>query len=101
MSITDTLFIGGFLLLALACYGLLVTRHLLKLIAILQVMVKALLILLLAAAHVNGNMALAQSMMLSTIAADTMLAVVALALAVQIFRRRGTMDVRALSKLKG
>jgi NADH-quinone oxidoreductase subunit K len=101
MTNVDSLFVAGFLLLGIAWYGLLITRHLLKLIAVLQIMVKAILILLLAAGQANGNMALTQSLMLSVISADTMLAVVALALAVQIFRRTGTMDVRVLSKLKG
>jgi NADH:ubiquinone oxidoreductase subunit K len=101
MSNVNMLFITGFLLLGIACYGLLITRHMLKLIAVLQIMGKSILILFLAAGQANGNLALAQSLMLSLIAAETMLAVLALALTVQIFERTGTMDIRALSSLKG
>jgi NADH:ubiquinone oxidoreductase subunit K len=101
MSNVNILFVAGFLLLGIAFYGLLITRHMLKLIAVLQVMGKAILILFLAAAQANGKLALAQSLMLSLIAAETMFAVLALALAVQIFQRTGTMDIRALSRLKG
>lgn len=101
MNNANMLFLAGFLLLGVGCYGLLVTRHMLKLIAVLQIMGKAVLILFLAAAQVNGNLALAQSLMLSLITAETMFAVLALALAVQIFQRTGSMDIRAISRLKG
>lgn len=101
MNSSEVLMLTACLLFGLAWYGLLVTRHLLKLVAILQVMAKALLLLLLGAGQANGNLALAQNMMLGLLTADTMLAVVALTLVVQIYRKTGSMDIRDLAKLKG
>jgi NADH-quinone oxidoreductase subunit K len=94
-------FMGTIGLLAVGFYGLLASRNLIKIVVALQILVKAALLGLVAAGNYNGQINLAQSLALTVIIADTIVAVMGVALAVQIRRRMHTLDVRALSNLKG
>ena len=55
----------------------------------------------LAAGLASGRPNLGQSLAVTVIVADTIMAVVGLALVVQIRRRWGTLDVKALATLRG
>jgi len=88
-------------LLGIGLYGLLVSRNLIKLIVALQIMVKAALLGLIIAGSANGQMNLSQSLAITVIVADTVVAVVGIALAVQVRRRIGTLNIRELARLKG
>lgn len=101
MTTINLVLIGTLGLLGVGLYGLLITRNAVKLVLVLQVMVKAAVIALVLAGKFNGNMGLSQSIAATVIVADTMVAVVALALAVQIRRRFGTLDLTDISTLKG
>jgi len=92
---------GVILLLAIGFYGLLITRNLIKIVLVLQVLVKAVVIALVLAGKQSGNLGLGQSIAATVIVADTVVAVVALALAVQIRRRTGTLDLVKISTLRG
>lgn len=98
---TDILLIGVIVLLGVGLYGLLAVRNLIKLVIALQILVKAAVLALVVAGQMSGQINLGQSLALTVIVVDTMVAVVGLALAVQVRRRFGTLDVRALSRLKG
>jgi multisubunit Na+/H+ antiporter MnhC subunit len=99
MSITIIFFaiIG---LLAIGVYALLAVRNLIKVIVALQIMVKGAILALVAAGQVAGQPVVGQSLALTVIVADTIVAVVALALAVQLRGHFGTLDVRAISTLR-
>ena len=88
-------------LLGVGLYGLLVTRNLIKIVIVLQVLVKAVVLALVLAGDAGGQAGLGQSLAATVIVADTMVAVVGLALAVQIRRRFGTVDASAISTLRG
>jgi NADH:ubiquinone oxidoreductase subunit K len=88
-------------LLAVGLYGLLITRNLIKIVIALQILVKAAILALVAASSVSGQINLGQSLAATVIVADTVVAVVGMALAVQVRRRFGTLDVKALSTLRG
>lgn len=92
---------GVILLLAVGFYGLLITRNLIKIVLVLQVLVKAVVIALVLAGKQSGNLGLGQSIAATVIVADTVVAVVALALAVQVRRRMGTLDLAKISTLRG
>ncbi|HVU13023.1 MAG TPA: NADH-quinone oxidoreductase subunit K [Phototrophicaceae bacterium] len=92
--------VGVIGLLAIGLYGLMTARNLLKVIIALQLTSKAALILLLLAGLASGHPNLGQSIALSAIVVDTVTAVIALALAVKVRQRCGTLDVRALSTLR-
>jgi NADH-quinone oxidoreductase subunit K len=88
-------------LLGVGLYGLLVTRNLIKMVAVLQILVKAAVIALVLGGNVSGKINLSQSLAVTVIVADTVVAVIGLALAVQVRQRLGTLDLRDLSTLKG
>lgn len=88
-------------LLGVALYSFLITRNLIKLVITLQIMVKAALLGLVVAGNASGQIQVSQSLAVTVIVADTIVAVVGLAMAVQIRRRLGTLDIRELSSLRG
>jgi len=88
-------------LLAVGIYGLLITRNLIKIVLVLQILVKSAMLALVLAGKVGNNLGLGQSLAATVIVADTVVAVVGLALAVQVRRRFGTLDVADISTLRG
>jgi NADH-quinone oxidoreductase subunit K len=88
-------------ILGVGFYGLLITRNLIKMVMVLQVLIKAALLALVLAGKLSGNPGLGQSTAATVLVADTIVAVVGLALAVQVRRRFGTLDVPKISTLRG
>lgn len=91
---------GVVLLLGVGLYGLLVSRHLIKVIVALQIMIKSALLAVIVAGDAVGQVNLAQSIALTIIVVDTIAAVLALALIVQIKRRTGTLDAAEMARLR-
>lgn len=87
-------------LLGIGVYGLLASRNLIKVIIALQIMVKGAMVALVMAGHIRGAVNFGQSLALTVIVTDTIVAVVGLTLAVQIRQRIGTMDIKDLTKLR-
>ena len=92
---------GVIALLAIGFYGLLITRNMIKVVLVLQILIKAAIMGLVLAGKLSGNIGLGQSTAATVIVADTLVAVVGLALAVQVRRRFGTLDVPKISTLRG
>ena len=92
--------IGVLGLIGVGLYGLLITRNLIKVVVALQVLVKGALLALVAAGTVSGKINLGQSLAVMVIVVDTVVAVIGLALALQVKRRMGTLDVKELATLK-
>ncbi len=87
-------------LLAIGLYAVLISRNLIKIVVGLQILVKSTMLAMIAAGQLAGQAEVGESLALTVIVADTIVAVVGLALAVQVRRHFGTLDVRALSTLK-
>ena len=100
MTLIQLSFLGIILLLAIGLYALLVSRHLIKVIIALQIMVKAAILALVVAGEAVGRIHLAQSLGISRLQVDTIAAVLALALVVQIKRRTGSLDTAELATLR-
>ena len=92
--------IGVLGLIGIGLYGLLMTRNLIKVVVALQVLVKGALLALVAAGTTSGKINLGQSLAVMVIVVDTVVAVIGLALALQVKRRMGTLDVKELSTLQ-
>ncbi len=92
--------IGVLGLVGVGLYGLLITRNLIKVVVALQVLVKGALLALVAAGLASGKINLGQSLAVMVIVVDTVVAVIGLALALQVKRRMGTLDVKELATLK-
>ncbi len=87
-------------LVGIGFYGLLITRNLIKVVVALQIMVKGTMVALVIAGSMNDKVNLGQSLALTVIVADTIVAVIGLALAVQVRRHFGTLDLKALTTLR-
>jgi NADH-quinone oxidoreductase subunit K len=98
---SNIILFGVVALLGVGFYGLLITRNLIKVVMVLQILVKAVILALVLAGKLSGNIGLGQSTAATVIVADTIVAVVGLALAVQVRRRFGTLDVPKISTLRG
>lgn len=96
----SVLLFGAFLLLGIGIYGLLMLRNLIKVIVALQILVKGAVLALVLAGNASGQLHLGQSLAATVIVADTLVAVVGLALAIQIQRRFHTLDLRDLATLR-
>ena len=92
--------IGVLGLIGIGLYGLLITRNLIKVVVALQVLVKGALLAIVAAGTMSGKINLGQSLAVMVIVVDTVVAVIGLALALQVKRRMGTLDVKELSTLQ-
>jgi len=101
LSLLNVAVVGVLGLLGVGFYGLLVSRNLIKIVIALQILVKAALLSLVAAGFSSGRINLGQSLAITVIVADTVVAVIGMALAVQVRRHMGTLDVAELSKLRG
>jgi NADH:ubiquinone oxidoreductase subunit K len=93
--------IGAVSLLGIGLLGLLTCRNLIQIIVAVQIMAKAAVFALVLAGKASGQINLGQSLAVTVIVADTIVTVIGLALAVQVRRRFGTLDVKALSTLRG
>jgi NADH:ubiquinone oxidoreductase subunit K len=100
LSVPVIIIVAVFGLLGVGFYGLLISRNLIKVVVALQILVKGAMLALILAGRMAGQVNLGQSLALTVIVADTIVAVVALALAVQVRRIVGTLDVRSLTNLR-
>jgi len=87
-------------LIGVGIYALLTTRNLIKVIVALQILVKGAMLALVLAGCQTGQVDLGQSLAITVIIADTIVAVIGMAVAVQVRRVIGTLDLRALSSLR-
>ena len=87
-------------LFGIGLYCLLITRNLIRLVIGLQILVKGSMLTLVFVGQSQGSPSLGQSMALTVIVADTIVAVVGLAVAVQVKRIVGSLDIADISKLK-
>lgn len=100
LSLTWLAGIAAVELVGFGLVGLLVTRNLIKVVVAMQILVKGALVALVLAGHLTGQVQTAQAAALTVIVADTIVSVVALAMAVQVRRLFGTLDLQALSSLR-
>lgn len=88
-------------LLAVGFYGLLISRNLIKLVIALQLLGKAAVLGLLVAGEASRQVNLGQSLAITVIVADTIVAVIGMALAIQVRRQLHTLDIAELARLRG
>ena len=100
LSIPAILMISVLALIGIGLYGLLIVRNLIKVVVALQLLAKGAMLALVLAGSVAKDVNLGQSIALTVIVADTIVAVIGLALAVQIRRHFGTLDLKALTTLR-
>ena len=100
-SFETVILIVGFLLIFAGCYCLIRTYHILKIIIGIEVAMKAVTLFMILAGYINGKMTLAQSFVITVIVIEVVVAVVATGIAISLYKKYGSMDIRNLRKLKG
>jgi NADH-quinone oxidoreductase subunit K len=81
-------------------YGLLASRNLIKIIVALQILAKSAVLALVVAGTASGRVNLSQSLAITVIVVDTVVAAVGLSLGVQVRKHFGSLDVANLSTLR-
>jgi len=94
---------GFFIVLTFACglYCLLVTRNLLRAIIGLELLVKAVTLLMVVAGYVTGRTAFSQAMVISIIVIEVVVTATAGGIGLRVFRHNNSLDVRELKRLRG
>ena len=101
MTVFHVLFAAAFLLLGVGTYGLLIIRNMIKIVIAIQLMVKGAMLALVVAGGLSGQLNLGQSLAVTVITADTIVAIIGLALAIRIQQRSGTLDIDKVIHLEG
>ena len=83
MNTLEIVLISAFALAGTGVYGLLITRNLIKVVVALQIMIKGAVLALVMAGAASDQLALGQSLALTVIVADTVVAVIGLAFAIR------------------
>ncbi len=101
MNFPTVILIAGLLMILAGCVGLIRTCHMLKIIIGLEVAMKAITVFIILGGSLNGNMALAQAFVVTVIVVEVVTAVVLSGIAISLYRKHGSMDIRKLRSLKG
>jgi len=101
LNFLDLVTITVIVIFGISLYALLTMRNLIRLVVALQLLVKGVIIFIILAGNLTGQIGLSQSMALTVIVADTITAVLGMALAVQIRLKKKTLDTNEISELKG
>jgi NADH-quinone oxidoreductase subunit K len=88
-------------LFAIGLYCILVSRNLIRILIGVELLTKAVTLLLVLAGAVTGRMALAQSLVITLIVLEVVAMVVAAGIIVGANRHTGTVSTRDLTELKG
>ena len=94
---------GFFIILLFACgaYCLVVTRSMIRAIIGIELLIKAVTLLIIVTGNITGRVALAQSLVITIIVIEVVIAATAAGIALWVFRQTESLDVRNLNNLKG
>ena len=93
--------VGVVLVLIVGFYSILTTKNLLRVLIGMEVLTKAVTLLLVAAGYGCGQIALAQALAITLIVVEVAVIVVAVALVLCIHREHGAIDSSLLREIKG
>jgi len=94
---------GFFIVLLFACgaYCLIVTRSMIRAIIGIELLIKAVTLLIIVAGSITGRAAMAQSLAVTIIVIEVIVAATAAGIALRVFRHTDSLDVRNIRNLKG
>jgi len=94
IAVIIMLFIAGL-------YCILVTRNLMRVVIGLELLTKAVTLLLIAAGYATGRMALAQALVITLIVIEVVVIAVMVGVILSIYRYTGSLDASNIKSLKG
>jgi NADH:ubiquinone oxidoreductase subunit K len=89
------------LMVVTGLYCVLATRNLIRVLIGLEILTKAITLLIIVAGHVTGRLALAQALAITLIVIEVVVISVAAGIVLSVFRRFKTLDVAILRNMKG
>ncbi|MEI6578667.1 MAG: NADH-quinone oxidoreductase subunit K [Eubacteriales bacterium] len=99
MSLLFAMFIFSVVLIfAIGIYSLLVTHNLMRILISIEILTKAVTLLLIVAGYVSKNMAMAEAYVITVIIIEVVLMAVATGLVLGLFRANGTLDTRKMNR---
>jgi multisubunit Na+/H+ antiporter MnhC subunit len=101
MSLETVILLIGFLMIVAGCYCLIRTYHMLKIIIGIEIAMKAVTMFILLAGYINGKTGLSQTFVISVIVIEVVVTLVAAGIAISLYKKYGSMDIRNLKRLKG
>ena len=101
MNVTTVMLVIGLVLIITGCVELIRTRHMLKIIIGLELAIKAISMFIVLGGWLNGNMALAQTFIVTIIVLEVVVATVLSGIAISIYHKHGNMYIRNLRNLRG
>jgi len=97
MSIFYAIYLIAVVLIAVtAIYCLMITRNLIRILIGLEVMIKAVTLLLIAIGHIGGNLPYAESFVITLIIVEVVIMAVAAGIVIGIYRRNNSLNVNNL-----
>ena len=99
--LTLTLLSTALVLIALGVIMLIMTSNMIRVVLAVEVMMKAVTLLLIYAGQISGQIGLAQTFIVTQIVIEIILAAVASGLVINIYRKTGQRELRRLNKLNG
>lgn len=102
MNLMLFLFLAAVVLMfVIGIYCLLMTRNLIRILIALEVLTKAVTLLIIAVGYVTGQMSTAQSFVITLIVIEVVIIAVAAGIVIGLHRHNETLDTRKLRNLKG
>jgi NADH-quinone oxidoreductase subunit K len=94
---------GFFIILLFTCglYCIIVTRNLIRAIIGMELLIKSATLLFIVVGSVTGREAITQSLVITIIVIEVIVAVIAGGISLRIYRHTNSLDARGLKKLKG
>lgn len=89
------------LLLVTGFYCIMVTRNLIRILIGLEILTKAVTLLIIVAGYVTGRIALAQSLAITLIVIEVVVIAIAAGVVLNVHRNSASLDIRKLENLKG
>jgi NADH:ubiquinone oxidoreductase subunit K len=89
------------ILLFIGIYTLLFSRNLMRILIGLEILVKGVTLALVSAAHATNSLALGQTLFITMIVIEVIVAVIVLAFVVNVYRQTESLDIRNLTRLRG
>lgn len=99
--LTLALMSTALMLIALGIFMLIMTSNMIRVVLAVEVMMKAVTLLLIYAGNVSGQLGLAQTFIVTQIIVEIVVAAVASGLVINIYRKTGNRELRKLNKLNG
>ena len=102
MTLMSALFIISVVLMAaISLYSLIVTRNLMRILLSVELLTKAVTLLMIGVGYTTGHINQAQSYVITIIVVEVMILVVATGMLFGIYNNTGSLNTRNISKLNG